>query len=129
MSRTVTRSIETEAAVDDVVAILRDAHKIPAWAPVFADSVEAEAEGRWRITKDGSSFEMEMVVEPSSRTIDYLREMGPGKKAGAYIRVLPRPGDGSVVVMTVPVAPGVEPKEVAEVLEQELSALVALCHR
>ena len=129
MSRTVTRSIETEAAVDDVLVILRDAHKIPAWAPVFADSVEAEAEGRWWITKDGSSFGMEMVVEPSSGTVDYLREMGPSKKAGAYIRVFPRPGDGSVVVMTVPIGPGAEPKEVADVLEQELSALVALCHR
>ena len=57
---------------------------------------------------------------------DYLREIAPGTEAGAYIRVIPRPGGGSVVVMTLPLAPGAEPTATAATLRAELSALVSV---
>lgn len=48
------------------------------------------------------------------------------RRGGAYIRVTPRPMDGSVVTMTVPVGPTTTPEEVAIVLEQELEALIQM---
>ena len=41
-------------------------------------------------------------MKQDAGTVDYLREIAPGREGGAYIRVIPRPGGGSVVVMTVP---------------------------
>ena len=37
--------------------------------------------------------------------MDYLREVAPGREGGAYIRAGPRPGGGSVIVMTLPLLP------------------------
>jgi hypothetical protein len=68
-----------------------------------------------------------LVVDArGSGTVDYLREVAPGRKGGAYLRVLPRPGHGSVVVMTVPLAPGADSAAVAANLQQELNSLVHL---
>lgn len=69
---------------------------------------------------------MELIANESSLTVDYLRDMPGGKRAGAYIRVMPRPSGGSVVTMTVPVGPSATPAQVAAVLEQELEALIRL---
>jgi hypothetical protein len=67
-----------------------------------------------------------VVVERSSRTIDYLREVAPGARGGAYMRVIPRLRGGSVVVMTLPVPAGGNVESAAAVLNQELRALVNL---
>lgn len=60
-------------------------------------------------------------------TVDYLREVAPGIENGAYLRVTPRPGGGTVIVMTVPLGTGVDAAEVAFTLRAELAALVTLC--
>jgi len=125
--RTVTRTIESDLEPATILNILTNPKRLPEWAPVFADTIEADGPNGWRVSKDGSNFRLEVAVSRPSGTVDYLRDMGPGKRGGAYIRVLPRPAGGSVVVMTVPVAPGLKPDDVVAVLEQELAALVEIC--
>ena len=124
--RTVTRSVETDVEPDLILNILRDPRSIPKWVPVFADTVETDGPSGWRVIKDGRVFSLEIVVEQASRTVDYLRETAPGKKGGAYIRVLPRPNGGSVVVMTLPIPPDTEAASVTTILSQELETLVKL---
>jgi hypothetical protein len=124
--RTVTRAIETDVEADVILAILKDPRHIPQWAPAFADAVEVDTKNGWRVVRDDAAFSLELVISSSSRTVDYLREIAPGKRGGAYIRVLQRPGGGSVVVMTLPVAGGANVEAVTSVLTQELKQLVAL---
>ncbi len=69
---------------------------------------------------------MDVLSNPSSLTVDYLREMSDGKRGGAFIRVMPKPLGGSVVVMTVPVSQAVGSAQVAQVLEEELRTLLTL---
>jgi len=49
-----------------------------------------------------------------------------GREEGEYMRAIPRPGGGSVVVMTLPLLPGAERTAVAATLRDELNALVSL---
>jgi hypothetical protein len=124
--RTVTRSVEADVEPDVIVDVLIDAKLIPKWAPAFADTIEADTQDGWRVTKGGSTFSIQVAVARSSRTVDYLRETAPGKRGGAYIRVLQRPKGGSVVVMTLPLPTGVDAEKVAAILTQELTMLVNL---
>jgi hypothetical protein len=121
--RTRTSSIETAADPLSVVVLLADASRIPGWAPAFADTVRCEHGPLWRAVKDGRDFAFRTAVKPDTGTVDYLREIAPGREGGAYLRVLPRPGGGSVVVMTLPVPPGADPAAVASTLDDELAAL------
>jgi uncharacterized protein YndB with AHSA1/START domain len=124
--RTLTQSAETDVEPDAIFEILMDPGHIPQWAPAFAETVEPDAHHGWRVTKDGNTFALEVVSVQASRTVDYLREVAPGKRRGAYIRVLPRPDGGSVVVMTLPIPPGGNSESVAAILSQELSSLLSL---
>ena len=108
------------------MALLADPSHIPDWAPTFADVVIGDAQSGWRAMKSGQGFALRVDMNHDAGTVDYLREIAPGREGGAYIRVIPRPGDGSVVVMTVPVLPGAEPAAIATVLRDELNALVGL---
>jgi hypothetical protein len=125
-SRTVTRSIETDLSPEAIQNILADPTRIPEWAPAFADTIAPTSQNMFRVTKGADTFDMEVCESRSAGTVDYVRDMGPGKRGGAYCRVFPRPGNGSVVVMTVPLAPGSDPQNVAATVEQELNALVRL---
>lgn len=122
--RTITQSIETESLQSAILRILADPTKIPRWAPAFADRVLAEGDG-WVVEKGDSRFSLTIRSDDSLGVADYLREIAPGVLGGAYIRVLPRPGGGCVVVMTLPVREGQE-NQVAAILSEELKALVAL---
>lgn len=124
--RTVTESIESDADPDAALGVLADAGRIPEWAPGFADSAERSGPTSWKMSKGGALFAMEVVVGREVRTVDYLREIAPGRKAGAYIRVLPRPGGGSVIVMTLPVPQDRTAQDVTAVLRKELQSLVKL---
>jgi len=124
--RTVTRSIEADVEPDVIVDVLSDAKLIPQWAPVFADVIEADGHDGWHVTKNGNTFLLQVAVSRSSSTVDYLREIAPGKRGGAYIRVLQRPKGGSVVVMTLPIPAGEDAQKVSAILSQELMALVNL---
>jgi hypothetical protein len=124
--RTETQSIETAASRDAVVALLADATRLPEWAPGFVDQVAGDAQSGWVATKDGRTFTLRVVVEHSAGTVDYLREVAPGREAGAYLRAVPRPGGGSVIAMTLPFQPGVDPADTASTLAQELNAIVSL---
>jgi hypothetical protein len=125
-SRTVTDSIESRTDPAILVALLADPRRSPEWAPGFADAVTEDDLSGWRATKDGNDFTFRVVARPDAGTVDYLREIAPGAEAGAYIRVIPRPGGGSVVVMTLPVAPGVERAATAATVRDELAALVSV---
>lgn len=124
--RTVTRSVEADLDPENILSILNDPSRLPEWAPVFADKVEHSAQDGWRVTKGSESFNVQVKVSASAGTVDFLREMSDGKRGGAYARVFPRPLGGSVVVMTVPLAPNSNAADVARVVEQELTTLVAL---
>jgi hypothetical protein len=124
--RTITRTIESDADPDAILAILADATMIPSWAPVFADTVEKDAQSEWRVVKGGRAFSLKVRVGNGFGTVDYLREITPGKQGGAYIRVLPRPNGGSVVVMTLPVPRDTKLESVASVLREELERLKSL---
>jgi len=108
------------------VALLAEPSRIPDWAPAFADAVTGDAQSGWRAMKSGQDFALRVVMKQDAGTVDYLREIDPGREGGAYIRVIPRPGGGSVVVMTVPLVPGTELAAIAATLQDELKALVSL---
>ena len=124
--QTVTRAVESELEPERLYYVLADVNNIPRWAPVFADAVEPIGDRRYRVTKSGEGFEIEVFLHPSAGAVDYIREMTNGKRGGAYIRVIPRPLGGSAVIMTVPIGPNTAEAEVAKVLEQELADLVEL---
>lgn len=124
--QTVTRAIESPLEPEHIYRKLTNVFLIPRWAPVFADKVEHVQGNLYRLTKGGDVFNLELITSESGLTVDYLRSMANGKRGGAYIRVTPRPLNGSVVVMTVPVGSNTSPDQVAEGLEQELAALIGL---
>ncbi|HSY12757.1 MAG TPA: SRPBCC family protein [Verrucomicrobiae bacterium] len=125
-TRTITRSMESDLDPEIVLSVLNDPARLPEWAPAFADKVEHNPQSGWRVTKGGDTFNVQVNVSTVAGTVDFLREMAGGKRGGAYARVFPRPLGGSVVVMTVPLAPAADPQQVAGVVEQELAALVSL---
>lgn len=127
--RTETQSVETDAAPSGVVRLLADPGGIPEWAPAFADQVRVDPDGGWVATKDGRDFALRVAVNREAGTVDYLREVEPGREVGAYIRTMPRPGGGSVISMTLPLLPDVDPADTAQTLARELKALAALVNR
>jgi hypothetical protein len=124
--QTVTRAIESSVEPRLLYVKLANALLIPQWAPVFAEKVEHVHGTTFRVTKGSDVFDLELIANDSSLTVDYLRDMAGGKRGGAYIRVMPLPSRGSVVSMTVPVGPNAKPDQVATVLQQELEALIKL---
>ncbi len=121
-----TGSIESNADPDVVVVMLANPSHIPDWAPAFADAVIDDGQSGWRATKGGQDFALRVITKRDAGTVDYLREIAPGREGGAYIRAVSRPGGGSVVVMTLPVVPGADPAAIAATLRDELKALVDL---
>ncbi len=125
-ARSETQSIESDAGPEAIWALLADPGHIPDWAPAFADAVTGDDQSGWRAMKGGQEFALRVVTNQDAGTVDYLRAIAPGREGGAYIRALPRPGGGSVVVMTLPIVPGAEPAVIAATLRDELTALVSL---
>ncbi len=126
MSKTVTGSLETDINADTIFEFVGEPRNLPQWAPGFADAVEPIEGDRWNVRKGERVFSIEVVVNQSSRTVDFVREIAPGKKGGASLRVLQLPGSGSVIVMTLPVANGTTPDAVTGILNQELKDIVRL---
>ena len=89
--------------------------------------MEADEGGRWSATKGEKTFPIEVVAFVPAGTVDYLRQVTPEQKGGAFLRVLPRPRGGCVIVMTLPVPPGATVEETAIILDQELQLLTKLC--
>lgn len=125
--QTETGSQESDAEPDRLFAVLADPMRLPQWAPGFADEVTGSAAAGWQRIKDGGTFPVRVAADPLRRTVDFLREVAPGRDGGAYLRILPRPLGGSVVVMTLPVPGGADPRAVAAILRDELARLVRLC--
>jgi hypothetical protein len=125
-ARTVTRSIESTCETTLLLNILVDACNIPKWAPVFADQVELLTTGQYSISKDSEKFVLDVVEHAAAGTVDYLRDIPPGRRGGAYIRVFPRSVGGSVITMTLPIRPDALEADVAKILEQELTGLAQL---
>jgi hypothetical protein len=124
--QTRTESFETETAVAEVIAFLADPTRIPDWAPAFADSICPVEDSRWQATKDSQRFSLRVVTNPEAGTVDYLREVAPGREGGAYLRAIPGPRRGSVIVMTVPVPANVDAAQTAATLTRELAGLALL---
>lgn len=118
---TETQSIESHIDPRGIVALLTDPSRIPDWAPAFANLITGDDQSGWRALKSGQTFALRVVMKQDAGTVDYLREIAPGREGGAYIRVIPRPGGGSVVVMTVPLIPDTEPAAITAALRDELN--------
>jgi Polyketide cyclase / dehydrase and lipid transport len=125
-ARTATRTIESNAEPDTVFTLISDPRRLPDWAPGFADAVSGDHESGWRATKNGQHFAVRVVAAHDARAVDYLHEIAPGREGGAYVRVVPRPGGGSVTSMTLPVPPGGDATAVTTIIRHELTALVQL---
>jgi hypothetical protein len=125
-ARTATQSVEADVGPDQVFALLSDPTRLPDWAPGFAERVDRSPDGSWQVTRDTEQFALRVLARSDTRTVDFLRTLAPGREAGAYVRVVPRPGRGAVITMTVPVPPGRERAEVAGDVLGELQALVDL---
>lgn len=121
--RTVTRSIECDAPPKSLLETLRHPENIPRWAREFADKLEKRGGSMYTATKEGKLFNLRAFVELSSCSVGSLREIGPGEEGGAFIRILPCPGGGSVVV---PVPLSATRDRVNEILGGELTNLVQL---
>jgi hypothetical protein len=125
-NQTVTRTIESDIEPDKLYTVLAEASNITRWAPVFADTIEKIEGIRYRVTKNGETFVVEVLLHPSARAVDYIRVMSENRRGGAYIRVMPRPLGGCTIAMTVPIGPATTESSVAKVLEQELADLVQI---
>jgi hypothetical protein len=128
-ARTATQSLECDTEPSALLALIGDPRQIPRWAPAFADTVTGAQSPGWLVTKDGQTFALRVLARPEAGTVDYLRHIAPGLEGGAYLRVVPRLGGGSVIVITVPVPPGGDPTAVAETLRSELSAVARLAEQ
>jgi hypothetical protein len=122
-----TRSLETDGAPDTVYGVLADPARIPEWAPRFADRMERDSDVSWRAFKSEREFPVRIASDPASRTMDILRRLPSGEETGAYLRVIARPGGGSLVLISAPA--GVNPDQTGEVLRQELAAIATLSAR
>jgi hypothetical protein len=123
--RTVTGSIETDITSEQIMRVLLDPRMIPLWASNFADEV-VPVDTQWQARKGDQRFLMTLESNVSFKIVNYLREISPGIRGGAYMRVLPRPGGGSVIVMTLPVPVSRSQSEVLDILEEELSELIRM---
>jgi hypothetical protein len=123
--RSQTGSIETGKSREAILAFLEDGTRTHEWAPAFADAAVPDGDA-WRGTKDGKDFTFRVVVDRTAGTADYLLEVAPGEENGAYIRVVPRIGGGSVVSITVPVRPGASADAVRATITGELDAISRL---
>ena len=124
--QTVTSAAESDLEPRKLYSVLAEASNIPQWAPAFADAIERIGDTRYRVTKNGQEFHVDVSLHPSAGTVDYIREMAGGKRGGAYIRVTPRPLSGSTVTITVPLGPNTTASAVADTLKQELADLIRL---
>jgi hypothetical protein len=124
-ARSVSGSIECDAEIDVVLEILEDCTRVPEWAAPFADLVTQDGPSciGW---KDGREFVFRVAAVRHAGTVDYLRELTPGVEGGGYLRVVPRPGGGSVITMVLPIAPDADPATVQTNVADELAALAAL---
>jgi hypothetical protein len=125
-NQTVTRCIETDKSPDAILKILQEPRNVTQWAPVFADAIEPVENTRYQVTKGEEKFFAHVLVHESAGCVDYLREMANGIRAGAYIRITPRPKGGSSVTITVPLGPSADEKQVAAVVASELDVLVRM---
>lgn len=125
-TQTVTRAAECDLEPGRLYNALAEVGNLPKWAPAFADSIECVDDDHFRVTKNGETFDFEVSLNPSVGAVDYLREMTGGRRAGAYIRVTPRPLGGSTITITVPIGANTTASDVAKVLEQELADLIQL---
>jgi hypothetical protein len=123
--QTVTRAAESDLEPMKLY-VLAEASNIPQCAPAFGDAIERISDTQYRVTKGGQEFNVEVSLHKSAGTVDYIREMSGGRRGGAYIRVTPRPLDGSTVTMNVPLGPNTAEANVAETLNQELADLIRL---
>jgi len=121
-----TGSIEIDVEADAAFAVLADMRHVPLWAPAFADVIEPMDGDQVEATKDGRRFSLRFVTRADGRTIDFLRQIFPGRESGASIRVLAGPQRGCVVTLTLPVPPGADGAAVEETLAEELAAIARL---
>jgi hypothetical protein len=123
LPETVTESVELESQTDAVFLFTSNASHIPAWAPNFAPRISQLSENVWNVDGPQGNFLLQVTADQRSGTIDFTREVRPGVNGGAYLRVIPKAGGGSVVTMTAPIPSGSTQERVRAILCSELQTL------
>ena len=124
-NRSETRSISIAAPPATVLDYVRDARRLPEWAPAFARAVRPAGE-HWLVDTGAGEVEIDVRVSQERGTVDIVSTGGPG---GVFTRVLPN-GDGSEYVFTQFFPAGTSEDAVArqlEVVAGELDAVRAAC--
>jgi hypothetical protein len=121
--RTHVASIEISATVDDVVAFVADAEKLPVWAIGFAKAIERDGDGWLVTTAAGERVPLRIDSDLARGVVDYV--LAPHVTAAT--RAVAAPG-GAVYTFVMVQAPGMSDElfdaQVAE-LERELTVLKA----
>lgn len=74
-ARTAPVTVEIDAEPATIIAVVADAARLPQWAPGFADTLRAEDNGTWSVTKDGQRFSLRVAVDRAAGTVDVLRTL------------------------------------------------------
>jgi Polyketide cyclase / dehydrase and lipid transport len=122
INRAETRSIAIAAPPRAVHSYLADARNLPTWAPGFAPRIRPDG-GSWRVTAGDREFNIVVLAEPSSRSVDVVSASDHSR--GLFARVLPNAG-GSELVFTL-LFPPETPERAIEAqlttLDSELTAV------
>jgi hypothetical protein len=112
------RAIVIDASPDAVVALLRDGHRLPDWAPSFAQRAEPDGDV-WCVNGEQR---MAIRVAAQARTVDFVSPVAP---VGLFTRTIPIPR-GCACVFTMYFGDGTETAAIEEqlaVMEQELETV------
>jgi hypothetical protein len=125
--RTHVASIEISATVDDVVAFVADAEKLPVWAIGFAKAIDRDGDGWVVATAGGERVRLQVDADPARGVVDYVLQPAPGVDVTAATRAVATPG-GAVYTFVMVQAPGMSEEtfdaQIAE-LGRELTVLKA----
>jgi hypothetical protein len=122
-SRTQTISIAAPPGV--VLDLVGDPRNLPRWAPGFARSVRADADG-WIVDVGEREVRRHIPVSREHGTADFLA--APGAGHGLFTRVVAN-GDGSELAFTFIGPPGPGPEQQEAILASELETIKRLCER
>jgi hypothetical protein len=117
-----TRSITIDAPPPAVHAYLADARNLPAWAPGFAPRIRPDG-ASWRVTADDREFNIVVLAEPSSKSVDVVSASDHSR--GLFARVLPNAG-GSELLFTLLFPPDTPERAIEAqliTLDSELAAV------
>jgi hypothetical protein len=129
LTETVTESVHFDSNAADAFRVASDASLIPSWAPDFAREIRRIRDDEWQVTRGDERFNLRVIADEESGTIDFVRHVAPGVSGGARLRIAGDLDGGCVVRMTAPITGGSTAEAVATIVRSELLALRGLVDR